>query len=537
MRKTIYFLLMTLLVTSCVSKQRRERMEQLLSKAEGMNKNYTPMDTVKFMDEVVRFFSLHGNREEKMRSNYMMGCVYRDRRDAPMALQYYNDAVSEVDTTKEACDYLQMAKIYGQMALLFEQQRYIQKELSMWQKTAIYAKLAKDTLFYTQCLDYMSDTYWRMKEQDSALTYSRQAYINYLQIGKVDYAASSLVTQIDIYLQRNDLVQAEQSIEEYKCHSGLVLPNSEMSRGYELFYYYLGAYYEKCSNLDSALYFYRKLITYPTLMNLENGYKGLMAVYQRLHLSDSIVKYALLYANANDSVNFLHSANEVNRVQGLYDYSEHQRIASLKTKEVNALWRIIYIGTTIIVLVVCGVYLCLRRQRIQITKSKEQYHEILVHYDNAVQELDSLRKGNKDFEVAKETEIKLLQEQIAAYQNNAQEETSKLVELLNQRNIVQTMHQHAKALSTPSNGDWVHLIESVKEMLPDFYARVYLYKSNTMTQEFRICILTKLNFLPSEITVLLGTSSQRIANLRRTINKKMFGEDSAKSLDMNLLQL
>lgn len=28
-----------------------------------------------------------------MRANYMMGCVCRDMGDAPMALQYYEDAV------------------------------------------------------------------------------------------------------------------------------------------------------------------------------------------------------------------------------------------------------------------------------------------------------------------------------------------------------------------------------------------------------------------------------------------------------------
>lgn len=51
------------------------------------------MDTINYMDEVLDYYSFWGKDGEKALANYMMGCVYRDRGNSPMALQYYNEAV------------------------------------------------------------------------------------------------------------------------------------------------------------------------------------------------------------------------------------------------------------------------------------------------------------------------------------------------------------------------------------------------------------------------------------------------------------
>ena len=62
--------------------------------------------------------------------------------------------------------------------------------------------------------------------------------------------------------------------------------------GYGIFYSYIGEYYEKTSRLDSALFYYRKLLncSLGDIMKLESGYKGLMSVYAKMHKVDSVVK-------------------------------------------------------------------------------------------------------------------------------------------------------------------------------------------------------------------------------------------------------
>ena len=117
-----------------------------------MNKTYLPLDTLTSMDEVLDYYLSHGNRDERMRACYLMGSIYRDRGNSPLALQYYRDAIGEADTTETDCDYAQVSRIYAQMALLFDRQRYPQMELEQWRQAMRYALLHADV--YT-----MSGTY------------------------------------------------------------------------------------------------------------------------------------------------------------------------------------------------------------------------------------------------------------------------------------------------------------------------------------------------------------------------------------------
>ena len=63
------------------------RMEYLLLYAETMNKLFLPMDTINFMPEVLKYYERHGDNRDLTMANYVMGGVYRDKGDSPMALK------------------------------------------------------------------------------------------------------------------------------------------------------------------------------------------------------------------------------------------------------------------------------------------------------------------------------------------------------------------------------------------------------------------------------------------------------------------
>ena len=60
-------------------------MASLLEEARQQNSNYIPFTSDSTMKQVVRFYDRHGNTVEKMLAHYLLGCVYRDLGDAPMA--------------------------------------------------------------------------------------------------------------------------------------------------------------------------------------------------------------------------------------------------------------------------------------------------------------------------------------------------------------------------------------------------------------------------------------------------------------------
>ena len=52
--------------------------------------------------------------------------------------------------------------------------------------------------------------------------------------------------------------------------------------------------------------------------------------------------------------------------------------------------------------------------------------------------------------------------------------------------------------------------------------------------EMKTCVLTLLKFKNSDIAVLLEEKPQRITNMKSRINKKLFGVESASTLQDNL---
>lgn len=517
---------------------RRNRMHYLLLQAEAMNKAYLPLDTLTSMHEVLDYYLSHGNRDERMRACYLMGSVWRDRGNSPLALQYFRDAIGEADTTATDCDYTQVSRIYAQIARLFDKQRYPQMELEQWKQAMRYALLAKDTLMYIQCQEYIGDAYFLLGKEDSVLYFTQQAYEAYLKYGRKDWAAATQIVIADYYLKHDSLANAKQALDEYRNGSGFFEGDGNVSSGYEIFYYYIGEYYEKMTRLDSAVFYYRKLLNYPAdIMNAESGYKGLMSVYTRMHEVDSVAKYAQLFANANDTANLRNSANEISRTQALYDYSESQRIAVEKSEENQRLWMGLCVCFVVLMFAGMWIYLYERKQKTSRMLANRKYTDLMMQYHQATEELQSIRSNKQQFQQQKEEEIEKLRQMLDAYQTNTHADQWELEQSLLQHDIVKRMHQHAYKLVVPSDAEWNDLQGVVEKSLPEFYAKLSANEAQLTDQEWKVCLLVKLNFIPSELTVLLNLSKQRVTNIRTHLNQKLFGESGSRTFDSNLHKL
>ena len=518
---------------------RRNRMRYRLFQAEAMNKAFLPLDSIDGMDKALDYYLSHGNRDERMRACYLMGSVYRDRGNSPLALQYYRDAIGEADTTETDCDYAQVSRIYAQMALLFDRQRYPQMELEQWKQAMRYALLAKDTLMYIQCQERMSSAYYLLNMEDSVVACTRRGYTAYLKYGKKDWAAATQIVMADYYLKHDSLAKAKQALDEYRNGSGFFESNGDILPGYGIFYSYIGEYYEKTSRLDSALFYYRKLLgcSSDDIMKLEGGYKGLMSVYAKMHKVDSVVKYAHLFVNANDTANLRNSAHEISRTQALYDYSESQRIAVEKSEEARRLWIGLCICFVVLTLGGMGVYLYYRKQKANQMLANRQYTDLMMRYHQATEELQNVRSNKQQFQRQKEEEIEKLRQMLDAYQNHTHADQWESGQSLLQHDIVKRMHQHACKLAVPSDAEWKDLQGVVEKSLPEFYAKLAATECPLTDKEWKVCLLVKLNFIPSELTVLLGLSKQRVTNIRTNLNKKLFGESGSRTFDANLHKL
>lgn len=88
----------------------------------------------------------------------------------------------------------------------------------------------------------------------------------------------------------------------------------------------------------------------------------------------------------------------------------------------------------------------------------------------------------------------------------------------------------------PCQKDWKLLMETMEYTNPSLFGRI-IFINNLSQQEKYTCLLTMLNFSSSELTVLLDTSKQRVANIKASANYKLFGSKDAKALLRNLESL
>ena len=77
---------------------RKVVMKQRLLMAKAQNKLYLSMPTDSIFQEVVDYYDSKGSDNEKMQAYYLMGCVYRDQKEAPKAMMSYKKAVEYADT-------------------------------------------------------------------------------------------------------------------------------------------------------------------------------------------------------------------------------------------------------------------------------------------------------------------------------------------------------------------------------------------------------------------------------------------------------
>lgn len=529
-----------MVVVSCVvDHETKHRMQYELQRVQELNKAFVPLDTVTIMDTVLNYYESHGSQADKMMANYMMGCVHRDKGNSPIALDYYRKAIKNTDTTKIE-EVRILSSIYAQIADLFNKQRAPQLEIEAEKEAVRLALKSHDTITAINYYAYLAGSYHMMNKMDSALLINQTAVNDFIKIGRKDLAAGILPVAIDIYLRQKRLDEAQKAMMQLENYSGWIIDDSATS-GHEFYYFYKGLYYENVTQNDSALYYYRKLLQYPKIENLQAAYEGLARTYKALGQSDSVMKYAFLFAEANDSVSLKSSSQEIVKMQALYDYNEQQRLSTIKEREAERLKTLLYMIVIVVIIIGYLIYDYVKTQKRkninEIARVNSKYAEILSQYSHSIAEMASLKGGFEKYQIEKQIEIENLKQILSVYQSDkTSPEKWNIEQALLDSHIIRHLHKSASKAHMATSGEWNNLKETVSKYLPDFY-HVVAYHKELSDKEFLVCILSKLRFIPSEMVVLLGSTPQRITNIRSTINMKFFHEKGAQGLEANLRRL
>lgn len=273
------------------------------------------------------------------------------------------------------------------------------------------------------------------------------------------------------------------------------------------------------------------------IQNVENAYKGLMESYALIGKSDSLVKYSKLYAQTNDSANILKSAEEIIRMQSLFNYSESQQNLMERTKESRNLWLALFVFFVMVLFLSYFILVRFKNRKKEVERLKNGYEQTLIQLRKSETELGEIQNNSENFKKQKQEEIESLQRRLSTYKENF-----RIQDWANEQNILHhAIVEHLRKLSgrgvVMSSSEWDDLEKTIRKLMEEFYSKMETYKLQLTDQEFKVCILIRLKFSSTDISNLLGISQQRVTNIKSNINVKLFHQKGSRSLNANISRL
>jgi len=531
----------------------KSRMRYQLLLADALNKTCRPMPSDTVMQEVVDYYDRHGNANERMRAHYLLGRVYHDMGESPQALECYQKAAEQADTTSADCDLYTLYAVYGQMADLYHMQYLPDDEMQALRMCEKVAWEDCDTVSALTAYSLQKRPLYLKNDTNRVLEHSYSARNLYLQLGYRKKAAEELFVIVSILLDRGLSAEAGRLIEIIERESGMFDNQNNKIIGGMIYYYDKGRFYQTIGKTDSALLCYRKLLRFHLY---EAAYKGMLDFYKEKKIPDSIAKYAELFAKANDDSYLETNMELVSKQTQLYNYERNRKIAEQKERELSQIK--LYVSYAAIVLLCISVVLYVLYQknnikrRLQIFNLTEKYNASVAESrqisekvlmlkslcNTLEQDKDNIKKNLEEqlnilhVELEKRTaEIKETEEDLQRYKNRELE--NNLFKSETGRYFDSLRTSSGKNRKLPTQKDWEKLGTLITICRPKIAELLKEHPSLT-EKEKHLLYLLLIGYKGKIISITWNVSYPMLSNTFSRINKKLFESNDSRSLKDNL---
>ena len=520
---------------SAMNKSRH--MKLLLLKAKVRNKLAMPMstDSLKYIAD---YFDKHGDSNERILAYYIIGCVYQRSQDAPMALQYFHEAATKADTTDSSCDFLTLHRTHVWSAEILKSQFAFSDAFHENSLAFKYAMKAKDTLNAIITYEQKSNIYNALGLSDSAIFIREKLYGLYSKYGYEKEAVRSLGLLINYGVENKELSDVKHYINLYEHKSGNFNNKGDIKKGVEIYYVAKGRYLAEINELDSAEYYFRKCArTAKNYSDLKYCFDDLADIYRKRNRPDSVAKYADLARMMTDSAYAQMSTEHLQQMQAMYNYNRYRQTAeeaekdALRTKYISIIIIMAIMAAAIGGALAVRTYI-MRKRRARVDEIKE-YKRKINELEMSRAELESINSGlNAEVNRMIEEKTKKIDILKTEYEKNFNNVKDK--DLFECEPIVIQIRWKARKTTKPMDKDE---ISRLKELFKD-YRPLSNWENTLNNNEYLICLLVRLDFVPAEICILTDLSSSNISNIRKRLLEKMTGrEGSPKDFDKYIKSL
>ena len=488
------------------------------------------------------YFDSHG---ERLEAHYLLARTWTDLGQAPRALDAFHTAAEQADTTRLdslSCHWL--SRIYGQMGGLLYNHQLPYNAIDVYDKAEHYALECKEMATAAIIFEQKAACYYLLGNLNQAVYVMEQTYHRFLALNDTMSANLCLGPLSFAAIKTKDYKKAKDFIQLYEHHSIYSDKASNDYNRWKLLYCDKGFYYLGIGKADSALHYFKKAYNEcQDTRDLTLACQGLYLTYEKLSQPDSTAKYAVLYAQTNDSTFLRSVSSSLLSIHYLYDYNQIRNRAERSAEKAHSATLLSAILSLIVIIAllsaIIGYVSISSRNRQKLQRINAKYVTDMALYAKAKAELKLLSDTSSTERLQLEDEIAKLRKSLEqALAEKTADNHWDSIELLLVNPIVTALHQMAAQGKLAGSQELKGLLKVCNENNPYFMVFLQEKSEQLDNTDLQICLLTKLHFLSSERSVLLGISSSNLSHRRKRLYKKLFGtEGSATAFDERIHHL
>lgn len=504
---------------------------------DAKNQYYIPLDEQEDLDrmkEVADYYD--GDDEREARAYYLLGSVYRDQGDGPMALECFQKVLEILgDSYDDDCIHLQCIT-NSQIGYLLYYRSLYDISINHFHQALNDDLIIKDSLGLVHNYTDLGNSHYYAGNKDSAQIYYNKAE-------SIAYAIGDSFSIYNVLAQKVQYYRNEGRIQEALEINTHILQNLDTTL-YLGLYYLQGELFHRLGLNDSASFYYNIILEADAADGIlkENANKNLGEINVSRGLLTQAIDYFNEYTRLSAINDSLQQLEAMTTSLSQYNYRLKER-ENTKLKEANEIkTRILWICVLITIVIILSALLITRhihanhlKSKLQITrlnqlreeqrkKSHEYINNIKKHIQELERKLKCVESENTETEIRLQKEIQLLRSKSVIVEH--QIEINKNLSFQLRRGVT---YNYIKQLLDKEriipNEYWSEIEAEINKVYIDFTVHLNEYFSMNVIEK-RVCMLSKMGYTNTDISKLVGRGRSSISMLRLRLCKKIFGKNS-----------
>lgn len=550
------------------SMKESDRYYHALLSVKAKDKAYIQHTSDSVILKVIDYYYGHKGSGLYPEALYYGGRVYSDIGDAPTALRYFQEALDEMP---ENADKIFHGTVLSQTGRLLNSLRLYSEAVKYLKEAIKYQSEDFDSIKVMQNTQLLGAIYMHSKDYDSAEScFSRAREMARGIMPKDTVIQNMYLAAINFY--RGNVKDALNEIREVEKTS----PES----GINMVHAYASQIYLEAGITDTAYLYALNLVKsrYPDYR--KNGYSILLSPDLRgFTTADSLVSYLIEYRDLLEEYLDKHDGEQIAMQTSLYNYQTHE-LERVKSEQSKRTYMSIAGVSVFLIMVLCMILMYVRNRRMRTlllyrralddivllkTTLASEYHaqsEIRaesqeVDTENAVVlipgETETVRSDEEenmkeaweeeedtsDVKSEKEELRDRLKDELLSLQRLGKAKKGDAKDILGPI-LYEKLIGYVKANNCIPEVDiiWNELDQIVNGLSPDFKERLYLLTGNRLKEDaYRMAMLIRCGFKPTEIAKLLGRTKGALSSRRGYICEMIFGEKLGASVMDDVIRL